>query len=156
MKLPKPGKPHAQLNRLSGEWDGEETWHPGPLAPEGAQAKGAFEFKKDVDGFYLLADYDEKIEGKPGIRGHGVLGWDPKRESYTLHWFDNFGNPPAEPSRGDWKGDRLVLENGTGAHRGRTIFALDGDDAFKFGIEMSEDGGKSWNATLDGDYHRRH
>ena len=98
MKLPKPGKPHAQLDRLSGEWDGEETWHPGPLAPEGAQAKGAFEFKKDVDGFYLLADYDEKIEGKPGIRGHGVLGWDPKRESYTLHWFDNFGTRRRSPA----------------------------------------------------------
>jgi len=155
VKLPKPGKPHEKLQRLSGEWDGKETWHPSQFAPEGAEAEGAFEFRKDVDGFYLLADYEDSIAGKPNLRGHGVLGWDPKQESYTLHWFDNFGSPPAEPSRGDWQGDRLVLENGSGDHRGRTIFALKGDDAFEFGIEMSEDGGKSWSSTLDGDYHRR-
>lgn len=55
--------------------------------------------------------------GKPGIRGHGVIGWDPKEKSYTLHWFDNFGSPPAQPGRGKRKGDTLAFEHDMGTHR---------------------------------------
>jgi hypothetical protein len=154
MKLPKPTKEHEALDRLAGTWEGDETWSPSKLAPKGATGQGKFDFRRDVDGFFLIADYDETVDGKPGIRGHGVVGWDGKKETYTLHWFDNFGSPPSAPGTGDWDGDTLAFENGTGDHRGRTTFALEGDDAMRFGIEMSEDGGKSWNPTIDGRYRR--
>jgi hypothetical protein len=151
MDLPKPSDAHHKLKKLAGKWTGEETWHPSKLEPKGAKASATFNFHPEIDGFFLLADYDERIEGKPGIRGHGVVGWDPKEKVYTLHWFDNFGNPPATPGRGQWKGDTLAFEQD---HHGRTIFELDGKDALNFRIEMSEDG-KSWNRILDGKYRRQ-
>jgi hypothetical protein len=155
MDLPKPGDPHRKLERLAGKWTGKETLHStGSWKPNGDRADGTFEFREGIDGFFLLADYAERIEGKPGIRGHGVLGWDPKEKSYTLHWFDNFGNPPAKPGRGQWKGNTLAFEHDMGKVQGRTVFELDGKDALNFRVEMSEDG-KKWNRAVDGKYRRR-
>ena len=156
MELPKPGEPHRKLKKFAGKWIGEETLRPaGPWKPPGERAEATFDFREGIDGFFLLADYDERIEGKPGIRGHGILGWDPKEKSYTLHWFDNFGNPPAKPGRGQWKGDTLAFEHDLGGqHRGRTIFELDGRDALNFRVEMSDDG-KKWDRAVDGKYRRR-
>jgi uncharacterized protein DUF1579 len=153
MDFPKPGVAHRKLERLEGKWTGDETWHPSPLEPRGAKAVGTFDFRKDIDGFFLITDYDERIEGGPGIRGHGVVGWDPKEKSYTLHWFDNFGKPPAAPGRGQWKGNTLAFDHDYGEHRGRTIFELDGKDNLNFRIEQSEDG-KTWSRPLEGKYKR--
>jgi hypothetical protein len=154
MDLPKPGDPHRKLERLAGRWAGKETLQStGSWKPSGDRAEGTFEFREGIDGFFLLADYAERIEGKPGIRGHGVLGWDPKEKSYTLHWFDNFGNPPAKPGRGRWKGNTLAFEHDMGKVQGRTVFELDGKDALNFRVEMSEDG-KKWNRAVDGKYRR--
>jgi hypothetical protein len=156
MELPKPSDPHRKLEKFAGKWTGEETLRPaGPWKPSGKKAKGTFDFHEGAGGFFLLAEYDERVEGgKPGIRGHGVIGWDPKEKSYTLHWFDNFGNPPAQPGRGQWKGDTLTFEHDMGEHRGRTIFELDGKNAMNFRVEMSGDG-KSWDRAVDGKYRRK-
>lgn len=156
MDIPHPGEPHRKLERLVGKWSGDETLRPaGPWIPNGETAKGTFDFRKGADGFFLLADYDERVEGgKPGIRGHGVFGWDEKTKSYTMHWFDNFGNPPAEPGRGVWKGDTLAFDHDMGNHKGRTIFELDGEDSLNFRVEMSEDG-KRWDRAVDGAYRRQ-
>ena len=156
MKTPKPSAPHRKLDKLAGKWTGEEIVHI-PLRGNKAEskAKATWDFRRDVDGFFLLADYDERIAGKPGVRGHGVIGWDPKDKSYTLHWFDNFGNPPATPGRGQWTGNTLAFVHDYGqGPRGRTIFALDGRKAMDFLIEMSEDG-KTWNRAIEGKYRRR-
>ena len=80
MDIPKPSEPHRKLEKFAGKWTGEEKLRAaGPWKPSGEKAKGTFNFHEAADGFFLLADYDERVEGgKPGIRGHGVLGWDPK------------------------------------------------------------------------------
>ena len=108
MDLPKPSDPHRKLGKLAGKWAGEETLRPaGPWNPSAKKAKGTFDFREGADGFFLLADYDERVEGgKPGIRGHGVLGWDPKEKSYTLHWFDNFGIRPSSPAAASGRATR--------------------------------------------------
>lgn len=64
--------------------------------------------------------------GRPGPEALSGSPRHPlRRQSYTLHWFDNFGNPPAQPGRGQWKGDTLAFEHDMGKHQGRTIFELD-------------------------------
>ena len=155
MEAPKPGEQHRKLERFAGKWTGDETLRAaGPWKPSGEKAKGTFDFREGVDGFFLLADYDERVEGgKTGIRGHGVIGWDPKDKSYTFHWFDNAGTPPASPGRGEWKGNTLTFDHDMGGHKGRTIFELDGKDALQFRVEMSEDG-KRWDRAVDGKYRR--
>jgi uncharacterized protein DUF1579 len=155
MEIPKPGESHRKLEKLAGRWTGDEKLKAaGPWKPSGENATGTFDFREAADGFFLLADYDEEIEGgKPGIRGHGVLGWDPKAKAYTLHWFDNAGTPPAKPGIGQWQGDALTFEHDMGDHKGRTIFELDGEDALNFRVEMSEDG-KKWDRAVDGRYKR--
>jgi len=156
MDAPKPGEPHRKLEKFVGRWEGEETLREaGPWKPSGSTAKGTFDFRPGADGFFVLADYDERVEGgKPGIRGHGVMGYDPNAKSYTFHWFDNFGTPPAEPGRGRWEGDTLAFEHDLGKHKGRTVFELDGQDDLKFRVEMSEDG-KTWDRAVDGRYRRQ-
>ena len=155
MDLPKPSEPRRKLRKLAGKWKGQETLRPaGPWKPAEENATGVFDCHEAIDGFFLLAEYDERVEGgKPGIRGHVVLGWDPQQKTYTLHWFD-FGNPPAAPGRGQWKGNTLKFEHDLGRHRGRTVFELDGKDGLNFRVEMSEDG-KRWERAVDGRYRRR-
>ncbi len=155
MDAPKPSGPHRKLEQFAGKWAGEETLREaGPWKPSGDRAKGTFDFRQGVDGFFLIMDYDEEVAGgKPGIRGHGVVGWDPKEKSYTFHWFDNAGNPPATPGLGDWKGDALTFDHDMGKHKGRTVFELDGKDALNFRVEMSDDGRK-WDRAVDGHYRR--
>jgi hypothetical protein len=150
-----PGRLSARRRCAHGFAEAERSPSKARKAPSGEKAKGTFDFHEAADGFFLLADYDERAEGgKLGIRGHGVLGWDPKEKSYTLHWFDNFGNPTAQPGRGQWNGDTLTFEHDMGDTQGRTIFELDGKDAMNFRVEMSADG-KKWDRAVDGKYRRQ-
>ncbi|MEO8432780.1 MAG: DUF1579 family protein [Acidobacteriota bacterium] len=156
MEAPKPSAEHRKLEQLVGTWAGEESLSAAAgWKPAGDKAQGQFDFREAADGFFLLADYEERLEGgKPGIRGHGVLGWDPKGKTYTLHWFDNSGTPPAEPGRGQWEDGTLAFEHDMGKHKGRTVFAVDGKDSLNFRVEMSEDG-KKWTRAVDGRYRRQ-
>lgn len=70
-----------------------------------------------------------------------------------MHWFNNFGNPPAEPGRGQWEGDTLSFEHDMGHQQGRTILELEGANALNLRVEMSEDG-KRWDRAVDGRYRR--
>ena len=83
------------------------------------------------------------------MAGHGVIGWDAKKKSYTLHWFDTFGSPPGAPGTGQWQGEALKFHQ---EGSGNTIFELAGDGLI-FKIEMDVDG-KGMKPIIEGKYRR--
>lgn len=153
MQMPEPTPQHRALSALAGDWDGEETLYPSPWAPELRAAIGRFRNRIAIDGMYLVNEYEEEREGQVVFRGHGVYGWDGRRERYTMHWFDSMGVAPSE-TFGVWKGDTLTFTNRGEQGHGRYTYRLLGPDRMTFSIETSRDG-QTWQKMMDGEYRRR-
>jgi Protein of unknown function (DUF1579) len=151
--MPEPTEHHRKLHALNGEWSGDETLYPSPWAPELRFATGAFSMRVAVDGLFLLSDYEESRDGQVVFRGHGVYGWDPKRERYTMYWVDSMGGSPNETT-GVWSGDTLSFGS-RGEHGfARYVYTIVDADHFTFSIETSRDG-ELWAKMMDGEFARR-
>ena len=106
-----------------------------------------------LDGFFLIADYEQERSGKVNFRGHGVYGWDTRGPCYTMHWFDSVGIEHDAPGLGSWEGDTLTLIHET--HRtgsSRYTYKV-GDGVYQLRLEHSPDG-KSWATVLEARYQR--
>ena len=98
MEMPKPTPQHRKLEAFAGTWTGQEKMLPSPWDPKGGDARGAITSRMDLDGMYLVSDYTQERDGKITYRGHGVIGYDPKRESYTTGSTRCRTTPAAPPS----------------------------------------------------------
>jgi hypothetical protein len=152
MEMPKPTPAHEKLRALEGSWSGAEILHPSPWSPEARAATGTFENRVALDGFFLVNEYTESRDGAVVFRGHGVYGWDPKRERYTMHWFDTMGFPPNE-TLGTWEGDTLTFENRGPQGQNRYVYVVRDTDHLEFRIEHSRDGSE-WQRFMEGTYER--
>jgi hypothetical protein len=151
MQMPKPGKPHAKLAALAGEWAGDETIHPTPWDAAGGMAKGAMKCRIDCDGFALVQDYVQKRGGKVTYRGHGVLGYDPQAKVYLWHWSDSMGGVPSEVTRGEWKGNKLAFQHSGPHGHSRYVYTFNRDGSLGFVIENSQDGAQ-WAPFITAKY----
>jgi hypothetical protein len=151
--MPQPSDQHRELVVLAGDWVGEDNLHPTPWAPLRRTAIGRFTSRIGVDGMFLVSDYEEEREGKIVFRGHGVYGWDAKRERYTMFWFDSMGMSPNE-TLGVWQGDELVFSGSGEGGKSRYVYTVTGPDKMAFRIESSK-GGETWNRIMEGEYTRR-
>jgi hypothetical protein len=105
--MPSPGPEHARLAQLEGTWEGDEDLAPSPRGP-GGRAWGRIVMTREVDGFFLLQDYLEELDGRVVFRGHGVVGWDPMARAYSWYWVDSTG-VPGVPMSGRWEGEALTF-----------------------------------------------
>ena len=149
MSEPKLTEFHRKLEQLVGKWSGNETLSGSPEQ----QAKSTITTSLGSDGFFLLVDYIQKIDKRVSFRGHGVCGWDPSKQRYTLYWFDSTGHTPNTPAPGEWEGDVLTFhtKNPDGRHS-RYVCEVSGK-AGTFRIEESTDG-VSWRTVLDANLRR--
>jgi hypothetical protein len=152
MQMPEPTPQHKKLESLAGEWTGEEILHPSPWSPETRRALGKFSMRMEVDGLFLVNDYEEQRDGRVVFRGHGVYGWDPKRERYTMFWFDSMGGSPNE-TLGVWDGDSLVFTNKGEQGHGRYVYTVKDANHLGFRIETSRDGNE-WSCLMEGSFTR--
>jgi hypothetical protein len=153
MDMPRSSAAHARLEAFVGSWEGKETLSPSPVS-EGGTAHGRFVYRMDLDGFFLVSDYVEEKDGKTVYRGHGVYGYDPESDEYTMYWFDSMGGGGYEaPARGRWDEDRLVFRNETPAGFARYTHALAPDGGYRFKLETSPDG-EAWSPVMQGNYAR--
>jgi hypothetical protein len=152
MNMPKPTKQHEKLHQLAGTWLGEEKMHPSEWSP-GGTAKGKYVMRVDIDGFFVIQDYEQERDGQITYRGHGIHSWDDKQRTYVWYWVDSMGSIPETPARGQWQGNTLTLEQ-SGDHMGRYTHEFIGNDRILFKIENSPDGGKTWTTFMQGDYRR--
>jgi hypothetical protein len=152
--MPKPQEQHRKLASLAGNWVGEEKMHPSPWDPKGGSALGKVNSRIDLDGFFLVSDYTQERGGQISYRGHGVVGYDPAKGQYTMHWFDSVGSPVYEPSTGKWQGNVLAFQmQGPMGHH-RYVYTVEGEGRYFFKLEHSQDG-KAWGTFMEGRYSRK-
>lgn len=154
---PKPGPAHAHLARLAGTWDGEETMHPSPWAPEGMVAKALTVNRPALGGFGVVTDYEQRQGEQVTFSGHGVHTADSETGEHVLHWFDCMGGQ-REEFRGKWEGDRLTLRSSREASgpmppHTRIIYIFESPTQFKMQMALSTDG-ETWAPLVDGVYQR--
>lgn len=117
-----------------------------------ADCESTFTLTRALGGMFVVGEYEQRIDGKVSMLGHAVIGYDADKDRYTLHWFDNMGNPPSSPGYGTWQDSTLVFEHESPKHKGRTIFEIT-PEGFRFSVAMQPPG-KDWQTALEGDYSR--
>ena len=153
MQMPEPTEHHQRLRRFVGSWRGREKMHPSPWDPNPSEADSELEARLDLDGLVLITNYRQLKDGATTFRGHGVYGYDPKLERYTMYWFDTGSYHPGGAVLGRWEGDVLTYERTNERGTSRYIYTLGDDDHYDFAIEMSEDG-RSFQRWMDSTWTR--
>jgi hypothetical protein len=145
--MPKPGDAHRKLEKLVGDWTGDETIAPSPFDPVGGTAIGRIRNRLALDGFAVIQDYEQERNGAIGFRGHGVFRWDEASEGYELHWFDSFG-APLSIFRGNFEGDVLTLiwAGPNGSYR--AVFDLSGENRYQYQMDVAPDGADWFTFTV--------
>ena len=150
--MPQPTEHHRKLSALVGSWSGPEKLYPSPWGP-GGEATGRMDARLAIDEFFLLQDYEEERDGRVVFRGHAVMGYDPREQSYLWYWFDSMGSPPPSPSRGKWEGDTLTFSSESPGQRSRYTYRFESPTRYSFRIEASRDGA-SWQPVMEASYGR--
>ncbi len=153
MEMPTPSDGHRKLERIAGQWEGEEKMYPSPYDPNGGTAIGRINSRTALNGFALINDYEQEREGKITFSGHGIFTYDQKADIYTLIWADCMGNLP-ETFKGLFEGDVLDLAHGGPGMHVRLTYDLSEPDVLATSMEMSEDG-VAWNRFFDARLTRR-
>jgi hypothetical protein len=150
MAMPTPTDRHRRLEKLLGNWEGQERLYPSPWDPQGGPAVGRVHNRLALDGFAVVQDYEQERGGSVNYRAHGVFRWEPMQQAYELHWFDNFGVAPVV-FRGGFEGDVLQLS----AHQGqgflRATWQFSGVTQYRYLMEVSGDG-VQWQPFAEGRY----
>jgi len=153
MEMPRPTEHHRKLERLAGDWHGEEVMHPSQWDPKGGKAEGRTRSRFALGGFALISDYEQVRGGVVTFSGHGVLTYDGKAGCYVLYWFDCMGTP-AEIFQGDFDGDVLTLAHGGPGMHARLTYDLSREGRMTTRMEMSPDGNE-WKTLFDAHYERK-
>ena len=152
MDMPRPTPDHLALERLAGEWIGEEKLHPSPWDPVGGTAAARVTNRMILDGFALAQDYAQERGGGVTYRGHGVLRFDPASGGYVVWWIDSVGTPPGE-FRGSLAGDTLALTQQGAMGHARATWKI-AADRYDYRMDVSPDGAV-WHPFLEGTYRRQ-
>ncbi|MCP3918916.1 MAG: DUF1579 domain-containing protein [bacterium] len=148
MQVPQPGPEHERLAQLAGEWKGEEIMSPSPWSPVEQRRVGHIRARM-LEGFFVVSDYEQTMDGEVAFRGHGVYSWDPAAGEYVMYWFDSMGGAGGV-ARGHLEGNQLTFQNTSpmGHHRYRYTFE---DGGMVFEMAMSPDG-EEWQTLMKGQY----
>ncbi len=153
MEMPGPTSGHQKLEKIAGNWEGEEKMYPSPWDPEGGIAIGRIKSRVALNGFALINDYEQERNGKVTFTGHGVFTFNPKEDLYSVVWFDCMGAPP-EIFKGKFEGDTLRLSHGGPGMHARLTYDVSESSLLAISMELSQDG-NSWNKLFDGRLRRR-
>ncbi|HEY2412562.1 MAG TPA: DUF1579 family protein, partial [Pirellulaceae bacterium] len=108
MDMPKPGEAHRKIQKLVGNWLGEEKLFPSPWDPKGGTAQARVSNRLALGGFAVIQDYEQLRGGAATFAGHGVFSFNPHDSTYSMHWWDSMGSPPNN-FVGKFDGDVLTL-----------------------------------------------
>lgn len=155
MEMPHVTDAHRKLDKLIGNWVGDEKISPSPFDPKGGASIGRVQNRAALDGFAVVQDYEQERDGKISFRGHGVFCFDSRKNLYHMHWFDSMGMGPND-YRGHFDGDVLTMsyESQIGMGHGRAIFDLREPGRYTFRLDVSPDG-KTWHNFMEGKYAKK-
>ena len=107
----------------------------------------------DLSDLFLITDYQQFRGEEVTFRGHGVYGYDPETDRYSMYWFDSMtGGGFIVPARGTWVGDTLVFQREGPTGHGRYTYVV-GEKGYEFKMEHSPDG-ETWNVLMTSVYQR--
>ncbi len=150
MEMPQPTAGHRKLEKFSGNWLGEEKMHPSQWDPKGGTAVGKMNTRLDLGGFASISDYKQERGGKITFSGHSVMTFDPKKDVYTMHWFDCVGSAP-EVFTGKFDGEKIVMAHGGPGMHAKMTYMFTGPEEMTSKMEMSQDG-QGWMTLFEGRY----
>jgi hypothetical protein len=150
--MPKPGPEHKALERLAGDWVGEEKIHPGPFDPVGGKATSRVRNAMVAGGFAMAQDYEQTRDSGMTFAGHGVFRWDGPAGEYALQWIDSTGFPPGD-YRGKFAGEVLTLVHAGPMGHVRATWVLRGAAGYDYRMDVSPDGA-TWHPFLEGSYRK--
>ena len=146
MKPPEPGAAQAIFNIGLGEWVGEETLFPSPWDPAGGEARAELTRIQTLNGFGVIDVYRQTRADGAQFDGHAVLQHDAATGEYVMHWFDHMGH---FPFRGSLSGLTLTMTHTMADAVMRAEYDFNGvPHAFGFAMDMSADGGQSWQPLM--------
>jgi len=143
---------HRNLARLEGRWEGTGEVLPNPWGPSGP-TQGEWQFRRDLAGYNLIHDYQERRSGGHVFQGHGVMTVDPATEETLWFWFDSVGYPPLAPSRGKWSGQELQLRKATPRGVGVSTFTVK-DDVLTYVVQAQVKGENELSLVMRGVFRR--
>lgn len=143
---------HARLAAFVGAWEGDETLHPALTGGAPLRATGRFASRLDLGGLFLITEYTESSGDRVLLRGHGVYGYDPALDRYTMHWFDSSAPLPTLCT-GTWEGDTLTFAAERPRGRARYVYRHLAPGRYTFAIHASADG-LAWTPLMEGEYRR--
>ena len=109
--MARPGPVHAALSRFAGTWD--VTFEVVGAEGVARSTTAAAEVRVAYGGFWLVEDVRGTFAGAP-FAGHGLLGFDPKRQLCVRTWVDGMVASPLQ-TEGTFDADGKVLTmTGTG------------------------------------------
>jgi hypothetical protein len=89
-RAPTPGPEHERLNAIIGRWINEgHTINPDGTAGVKIVASDVYEWAPG--GFFVVHPAYGRI-GDIGVGGVEIIGYDPARQKYQVHFFDSQGN----------------------------------------------------------------
>lgn len=153
MEMPQVSAGHRRFEQMAGRWVGEERMHPSQWDPEGGVAAGTTTSRVALNGFALIAEYEQERDGAVTFAGHGVYTFDPESELYILHWFDSIGSP-AEVFKGRFDGDVLTLTHAGPPMHVRLVYDYTQPGVLTSAMDMAPDGSE-WKRLFDARYDRR-
>lgn len=153
MEMPRPNEAHRKLERLAGNWTGQEKIYPSPWDPNGGTATARITNRLALDGFAIVQDYEQERRGKVTFRGHGVVCWDSMQKCYVFHWFDSMGMPPNQ-FKGIFEGNIFSLTCVDKQGHSRSVMEFTDASHYRWKMEMSPDG-KQWIPFMEGQYERQ-
>jgi hypothetical protein len=111
MAMAKPGKEHAAMKRMEGEYDVDVEMVMQPGAPP-QKSKGKAKYAMIMGGRYLHADYTGETMGM-AFHGASLMGYDNAKKKYFSAWIDDMGTG-------------IMLAEGTGSPDGK-VTTLSGE-----------------------------
>jgi hypothetical protein len=145
---------HTRLAVLAGEWNGEEVVYPSRWTA-GGPANSRVVARMGLNGFYLIQDSVQIVDGKEGFATHGIFTYDREDRTYKLFWYDSLGYTPPSPASGGWVGQTLTLVRGSLRGNARHVYEIIDDNSYSLKIQFSPDA-EGWADVLTGVYRRIH
>ncbi|HUN65296.1 MAG TPA: DUF1579 family protein [Bacteroidota bacterium] len=148
--MPRPTEHHLRLQRIIGDWTGEETIYPSPWDPAGGKACARIVNRGSLDGFAVIQDYEQERNGNINFRGHAIFTWNTHEQCYVMYWFDSMGLPPLV-LKGTFIDHILTLSNENPGGMSQAMFDFSKDNEYRYRMDVSQDGAR-WHTFMEGIY----
>lgn len=152
LAAPSPLPEHHKLSVFAGEWNGEEMVYPSRWT-KGGPATSRVSARMDLNGFYLIQDARQVVDGKETFATHALFTYDREDRTYKLFWHDSLGYYPPSPASGGWAAKSLILVRGSLRGNARHVYEVVDDNTYNMKIQFSPDA-EGWNDVLTGVYRR--